>query len=270
MCRFEVAFLGTGGSCAFNNGKRSRYGMNTLCVGIRAGENTIILDAGSGICGLKALPDFKNTHYNLFFSHYHVDHIHGLLFWDALFNPDCSIDVYGQRTAQGGVRETCDRFLNEPYQPAGLNEIRAKVSFTDIREGSKSVLKDGVTVISVGLSHHGGCLGQCVKYNGKSVFYITDVDLSNHKEDSLLYEIAKDADLLIMDSFFGNREIIPGWGHSNASDCARFTKKVNAKKLALYHYDYNLSDEEIYATEETARAIFADSFAPADGMCITI
>jgi phosphoribosyl 1,2-cyclic phosphodiesterase len=244
--------------------------MNTLCVGVRAGANTIIFDAGSGICGLKALPNFKNTRYNLFFSHYHVDHIHGLLFWDVLFDPNCSIDVYGQKTKLGGVLETCDRFLNEPYQPAGLNEACAKVSFADIRDGSETVLQDGVSVISVGLSHPGGCLGHCIRYNGKSVCYISDVGLSGHKDGDPLFEAAKGADLLIMDSFFGNRECIPDWGHSSASDCARFAKKAGAKQLALYHYDYNLSDEEIAATEETAKAIFADSFAPADGMCISI
>jgi len=267
---FKIAFLGTGGSCAFNNGSRTQKGMNTLCVGVRAGANTIVLDAGSGICGLRGLDDFKNSRYNLFFSHYHVDHIHGLLFWDVLFNPDCSINVYGMESVLGGVRDTCNHFLNEPFQPAGLNEIRAKMSFADIQDGSETSLADGVTVKSIKLSHHGGCLGHRISYNGKSVCYITDVDLNDHKEDESLFAFAANTDLVIMDSFFGNQPGIPGWGHSNAAECAEFAQKVKAQKLALYHYNYKFSDKEIAETEKTAKAIHPNTFAPADGIIIEI
>ena len=52
---FEVTFWGTNGSCAFNGGNRVKYGTNTLCLAVKAGNETLIFDAGSGICGFGGL-----------------------------------------------------------------------------------------------------------------------------------------------------------------------------------------------------------------------
>jgi phosphoribosyl 1,2-cyclic phosphodiesterase len=239
-------------------------------VGIRAGASTIVLDAGSGICGLKSLPRFKNHKYSLIFSHYHVDHIHGLLFWEALFDNQCSIDVYGMDSRLGDVRATCGAFLNDPFQPAGLNEVAAAMSFSGIGAGSVINLEGGAEVKAIALSHPGECLGLRIDYNGKSVCYFTDVELALHQNDEALFSMAANTDMVIVDSFFGVGKNIPGWGHSTAAECAAFAKKINAGRLALFHYNYKSTDSEIIALEGAAKAIFADSFAPADGECAEI
>jgi phosphoribosyl 1,2-cyclic phosphodiesterase len=265
----EAAFLGTSGSCAFNSGKRARYGTNTSCVAVRVGDDVVVFDAGSGICGLDGLAGFKSEKVSLFLSHYHADHIQGLLFWDAFFDPAKSIDVFGMRAKLGGVKDVVDGYLSEPFHPVGIDDARAVLSFCDLAEGQEVVLSGGGVVRVIGLSHPNGCLGFRLDFEGKSVCYITDVELSDHKDNSLA-DFCKDTDLLIVDAFFGTQACITGWGHSSASECAGLAKKAGAKRLALFHYRHTDTDDDIDKMEQAAKAEFAGAFASFDGLVITL
>jgi ribonuclease BN (tRNA processing enzyme) len=266
---FELTFLGTSGSCGYNNGKRAKYGTNTPCVAVRAGGHTLVFDAGNGICALSALPHYENENIRLFLTHYHADHIRGLLFWDMLFDAGKKIHITGIRTERGGVRETLDNYLAGPYYPAGLAAAKADLSFSDAACGTAFLLEGGVTVKTVGLSHPNGGLGYRVDYAGKSMCYLTDVALENHGDDTLT-DFTRETDLLISDAFFGVGECVKGWGHSSVYDCARLAKEANAKRLALFHYKHTHTDEDIDEMERTAKLTFAGAFAPKDGMRITI
>lgn len=263
---FEVAFLGTNGSCSFNNGKRLRYGTNTLCTAVRAGGKSIIFDAGSGICGFGDLKDFHNQHLHLFLSHYHVDHINGMLFWGALFNENIDIDIYGI----GDLYAIMSCFLKEPYQPVGFGVFRANVNYNYVKDGEEIDLGDGVTVKSMYISHPGDCTGYRVNYNGKSVCYLTDIELSNHVSDNRLIDFVSGCDLLIADASFSENQKITGWGHSTPSECAQLAKNANVKKLALYHYGYLNTDEEIDGLVKVSKKTFENTFASADRQRIVI
>ena len=263
---FEIVFLGTNGSCAYNNGKRQKYGSNTPCVVIRAGEETIILDAGSGICSLKNLPEFHREHMHLFFSHYHSDHVEGLLFCSELFDPKRVFDIYGI----GDVRNILSDIISQPLSPVGLDAFRATMNFHNIDSGQRLVISDDVTVGTYSLSHPGGALGYRVEYKGKVFCYCDDVELKNHQDDDMLCEFTRDVDLLVLDSSFADGEVVHGWGHSSPSECAKWAMEVNAKRMALYHYGYTMTDADIDAMEKSAQSIFPDAFAAVDGMRICL
>jgi ribonuclease BN (tRNA processing enzyme) len=112
---FNLTFLGTSGSCGYNNGKRLKYGTNTPSVALRVGGHVLVFDAGNGICGLSALPEYAGDNIHLFLTHYHSDHIRGLLFWDMLYNADKKIHITGMKTEKGGAGETLDNYLRSPY-----------------------------------------------------------------------------------------------------------------------------------------------------------
>lgn len=83
-------------------------------------------------------------------------------------------------------------------------------------------------------------------------------------------EFTHGADLLVLDSFFDEGKIIPGWGHSSWLECTEWAKRAGAKKLALFHHSFAYTDTEIDAIEEKARGFFADTFAAADFMLISL
>lgn len=263
---FEAIFLGTNGSCAYNNGQRAHYGTNTLCVAVKAGDSTLILDAGTGLCDVPSHTDLQGKHTHVFLSHYHSDHINGLLFWDTLFDPDREVSFYGMN----GVRAALEDSLAQPFSPVGFETFRAKMRFTDVGSPGIVSIDGGITVRSIALSHPGGSLGYRVEYDGRSLCYLTDVELSDHREDERLLSFVQNTDLLIADASFMNGQTIKGWGHSSSEECAELARRAEVKRLALYHYNHLASDEEITRQERTALAIFADTLASADGLRITI
>jgi phosphoribosyl 1,2-cyclic phosphodiesterase len=263
---FEVTFLGTNGSCAYNNGKRRKYGSNTPCVAVRAGEETIVFDAGSGICGFPDLTEYQKKHIHLFFSHYHMDHIDGLLFFSYLFDPDKTIDIYGY----GDVREILNDIISPPLFPVGTEGFRAATGFHNVNPGEAIRLSDEVTVSTCSLSHPGNALGYRVEYDGKVFCYCDDVELINHQNDKKLQSFTRNADLLVLDSAFADGKVITGWGHSSPGECARWAMEADAKKMALYHYNYNMTDADINAMEKAAQSIFSETFAATDGMRIVL
>jgi len=76
-------------------------------------------------------------------------------------------------------------------------------------------------------------------------------------------------DLLLLDASFADGKVIPGWGHSSPSECATWAAEAGVKNLALYHYNYKMTDDEIDKMEESAKKIFPNAFAAADGMSIS-
>lgn len=260
--KFKVTFLGTNGSCAYNNGNRAKYGTNSLCVAVNAGDETIIFDTGTGFCGV----DSSNKHTHIFYSHYHADHISGLLFYSDFFNTEKQFSFYGL----GDVHSTVDNFLSPPLHPVGLNVFRADLNFHTMCAGDIIIVSDSVTVKTCELSHPGGAVGYRVDYNGKSFCYCADCELANHKNDNKLIEFTRGVDLLVLDSFFDDGKVIAGWGHSSWKECAEWAKSVNVKQLALFHHDFNRTDGEIAIMEEKAKEIFPNTFASADFMRIEL
>jgi phosphoribosyl 1,2-cyclic phosphodiesterase len=252
---FQVTFHGTNGSCACNNGKREKYGTNTICVSVSAGSETLIFDAGTGLCSFAG----NNNHTKLFLSHYHVDHISGLLFFSDFFNPQKKIDVYGS----GNVKEIIDCFLSKPFHPVGISEFKSQVKFHSIKPNEALNLRD-VKILTYSLSHPGGSLGYRVEFGGKVFCYCMDIELAEHQDDEGLMEFTRNADLLVLDSFFDDGKCIAGWGHSSWRECAEWALRANAKRLALFHYDYKKSDSEIDIMEKKAQEIFPCSFAASD------
>ena len=267
---FEVTFLGTNGSCAYNSGKRTKYGTNTLCVAVKAGDSTLLFDSGSGICGFPGLVDYQNKHISLLFSHYHIDHFSGLLFYAQLFDKDMQFDIFGSGLNEDGFYSIVDHFLSPPLHPVGIDALQAKIDFHTIVAGQEIPLGPHVTVRTYGLSHPGGAIGYRVEYDGKAFCYCTDVELDKHQDDAGFLDFTRDADLLVLDAFFDDGKVIPDWGHSSWRECAEWASRVGAKRLALFHYGFMLTDSEIDAMEEKAQTIFPGAFAAADHMRVVL
>lgn len=270
MGKFEVSFLGTNGSCAYNSGRREKYGSNTLCTAVRAGDTVLIFDSGSGISGFGRLEDYQREELHLFYSHYHIDHLSGLLFFSELFNKEKTIHIYGSPYDKQDLKSLINDFLSNPLHPVGLKEFNAKLNFHELTGGDILHITQDVTVSAYQLSHPGGSIGYRVDYDGKSFCYCTDIELANHENDEGFLEFIRETDLLVFDAFFEEDKKIAGWGHSSWKECAQWAKRAGALKLALFHYNYMAEDKDIDLIEQKAQEIFAQTFASADRMRITL
>ena len=80
----RIKFWGVRGSYPTPGAGTVRYGGNTSCVEIHAGDRIIVLDAGTGIIPLgHELAGSRISEVVLLFSHLHHDHIQGLPFFKS-------------------------------------------------------------------------------------------------------------------------------------------------------------------------------------------
>ena len=74
------------------------------------------------------------------------------------------------------------------------------------------------------------------------------------------FDLARDSDLLIHDCQYTDDEYPEhvGWGHSKLTDTLTFARRVEAKRLMLFHHDPLHSDDFLDRFHETAQERWVD------------
>ena len=103
------------------------------------------------------------------------------------------------------------------YFPIAIREFGAKIDFRGLRERRYEF--DRISVKTMLLAHPGNCLGYRVRYDGRSIYYITANELfppsteyySGEYEQRLL-GFVKGTDALIIDTNYFDESTSPRWG----------------------------------------------------------
>jgi phosphoribosyl 1,2-cyclic phosphodiesterase len=256
-----IRFWGVRGSIPCPGPGTVRYGGNTPCVEVRCGEKLLIFDAGSGIREFgEALID-RNTGYDtdVFFTHCHLDHIIGLPFFEPLSREGQKLGIWaGNLKPCAGVAEAVRRLMSFPLFPIGLESFQAAITFHDFCAGETLNPRPGITLRTASLGHPGGATGYRIDYEGRSVAYVTDLELGDGPFDEGVMGLAKGADLVIMDATYTDAELPAhlGWGHSSWQQVVRFADAAGAKTACLFHHDPAHDDafmDKVAADAEKAR-----------------
>ncbi|MCX7025702.1 MAG: MBL fold metallo-hydrolase [Spirochaetes bacterium] len=226
----------------------SAIGGNTACVEVETGEDCrIIFDAGTGIRDLgTAIASTKRPSVNnVFFSHFHWDHIQGLPYFAPAFDPASSVIFHSP--VAGFARILADQ-MRYPYFPVTMDVMRAPKTFVEL--AGQPVLFGGVSVEYRKMSHPGGCYSYVVRESGKKIIYSTDTELqeSDFLRTRANEEYFQDADALIIDSQYTLGEAIEkyNWGHSSFSLAADFAVNWKIKRLILFHFEPSYTDKKIF------------------------
>ena len=272
---FSVRFWGVRGSIAAGGPAFCAIGGNTSCVEVRAGNELIILDAGTGIypLGQSLAPPVAAT---LFVSHFHWDHIQGFPMFRPAYTPGNRLTLYGRGDGPDGLEACLRRQMQPPSFPVPLDAMAAKLDFRSIRPGGE-VRVGEARVRAAALHHPQGCLGFRISLAGRSIVYATDTEQMDGVLDPSLVEFARGADLLICDAQYTDDEYrgscAPcrrGWGHSTVSEACRVARAASVDRLALFHHDPAHDDDKIEAMLCEARALFPNVVAAAEGMMIDV
>jgi len=272
----EVRFWGVRGSIAAGGQDFAEVGGNTSCVEVRAGDELIILDAGTGLFRLsETLPEPVRATFLI--SHYHWDHIQGFPLFRPAYHPDNRFDVYGPGGSAATVTRAFDEQMRPPHFPVGLSAMAAQLTFHGVQAGDELTL-GAVRVTAAALNHPHGCLGYRISHGDVSVVYATDTE---HAEfgalDAAVLELARDADLLIYDAQYTDDEYLgvdgpcrKGWGHSTATAACRMARAAGVRQLALFHHDPAHRDDRISEIVRDARAVFGNTVAAREAMRIVV
>jgi len=289
----RVKFWGVRGSYPTPGAGTVKYGGNTACVEIRAGERTIILDAGTGIIPLgRELTRGHALEVVLLLSHLHHDHTQGFPFFVPAYMPNARLHIFGP----GGTPETLSRVLEHNQSsetfPVSLRDMASSKEIQSVRE-SQVVVWGGAGVhvtdsgeglgndndalvirIHKSYAHPGGVYVYRITWRGKSVVYATDTE-GYVGMDHRLVQFAKDADLLIHDAQYSEEHYrgqlagfpsTQGYGHSTVAMACEVAAACEAGQLVLFHHDPAYTDALVTGMEAAARAKFSDAQAAYEGL----
>jgi phosphoribosyl 1,2-cyclic phosphodiesterase len=266
-----VKFWGTRGSIPTPASWTRVYGGNTPCVEVRFGDTIFICDAGSGIRELgKDLltrnPPPKNLH--LLITHTHWDHIQGFPFFAPVYEDATCVHVYGRQAKDDSTYRLLSGQMSSSYFPVSFKDLGAYVVADHLNDGEKEI--DGVLVRSFPLNHTGGCLGYSFEKAGRKIVYATDNELEIQPDDVFpdldntgplrrvpdeLVEVAREADLLVIDAQYDEREYVTRrkWGHSSCFSVTDLAIQAKVKNLALFHHDPESTDRCIDEMVQSCR-----------------
>lgn len=230
-----------------------KYGGNTTCIEVRAGdpEQTILIDFGSGAPAMGR--DCLRTNrmdLDVLITHTHWDHINGFPLFPLLFIPGSRISFYYDSNYQGNPEKlVIQDMMAAPHFPVSAKELSASFSFFDA--GSEFYLGP-VKILSIPLSHPNFGLGYRLEYLGKSFVFLTDNELGFQHNGSRTFEdyiqFCQEADLLIHDAEYFSQEEYQqkkGFGHSLVQHVLDLAGKSRVKSLGLFHHSSERTDDEI-------------------------
>ena len=250
---------GTRGSIPVSGSRYLRHGGNTPCLEINDGENTIIIDAGTGIRDLGVHLAAQNQHViHLFIGHTHWDHIQGFPFFIPAYNPLNKIIIYGSSGFGKDLKSVFRGQLDADYFPVQLQDLLSSIDFIELRENPVQIGK--IRVHWEYVHHPGATVGFKFEVGSTSVAYLTDNEflkgyidspLNLKTSDEILQEykslisFIQDVDILIAESQYPNDEYAKkiGWGHTALSNGCLLCKLGAVKRWIVTHHDPMHDDE---------------------------
>ena len=229
-------------------------GGNTTCVEVKSMGNELIFDAGTGIRVLGKSGNLpKNKVYNLFFTHFHWDHIQGFPFFDAAYNPESEFNIY---STSPDARKFLEEQMNQPYYPVPFGALTKNMNFMTLTPGSSINIGD-TQIICCPMSHPGTSYSYAVIENDKKFVFATDVELRSKDFDNspIMEKVFKGADCIVIDSQYTAEEAYrkQNWGHSAFCYAVDFAVHWGIKNVCLFHHEPTYDDKKLYSIVQAAR-----------------
>jgi phosphoribosyl 1,2-cyclic phosphodiesterase len=282
----KFKFWGVRGSIPSPGPRTVRYGGNTTCIEVRSDDGTlIVIDGGTGIFALAQdlLKDIKSARHtpgcagidaNIFITHSHWDHIHGLPFFTPLFVRGSTVRLHGAAdpVTGAGIEHVMGVQLQHSYFPVSETQMGATIAYRTLAVGEALAVGDAV-VRNTLMSHPVTDLGYRIDCHGKSLFFTGDhepfynIHPDGHPEHAAyqreieqrqrdIEATAHGVDALIVDCSY-TREEYPskrGWGHGTFDSAFALAIKTGARQLYCTHHEPTRSDDEL-------EAVFAEVMA---------
>lgn len=278
----QVRFWGVRGSITTPEEECSRYGGNTLCVGVDTPDGThFVLDAGMGLRWLgthllETRPG-EGIHWHLLLSHCYWDHIQGIPFAPVMYIPGNRVDVYGYAGSDVSLGDNLLSQMQQDFCPVPnfflRDDVGALVSIHELDETDFQVVNTKVSSrrLPSGLQKTVG--GFRVEHEGASLAYVTDVEYpGGPTQCQAALELCRGVDLLIHDAQYlsSERETSRGWGHSTVAEALELARVSGVKRLALFHHDPSRTDDELDAISQEAQNPDFEVFAAREGQVIEL
>jgi phosphoribosyl 1,2-cyclic phosphodiesterase len=271
----SLRFWGVRGSLPAPGPSTVRYGGNTLCVELRCGPHLLILDAGSGLreLGGALAASGVPVHADVLLSHTHLDHICGLPFFAALYDPQARLRFWGGHLVPpSGIAQALLLSWRAPLMPDLDADFRAHIAFHDFVAGEDLQLHADLRVETTALRHPGNAIGYRIHCGGSSVCYITDTEHPADGLDDNLLRFADGADVMIYDASYTDAEYRSriGWGHSTWQAGVSLADAAAVGRLVLFHHDPSHDDDAMDAIASAVAERRPGTLVAQEGMRLAV
>lgn len=265
----RIKFYGARGSTPICGSDFLEFGGNTTCLQLIIPDcnSVVIIDAGTGIRDLgkdlMAMGLGQHT-LDIFFTHFHWDHIQGFPFFAPAYDKSFSINIktLGKDRKISNLKDIFDTQMQQVYFPVPLDKMGATFGFRNDDTENRSLNDiDGQDIIVKAIRHNhpGGAYTYRFELHDKIFVFCTDIE---HKGDvdQRIVEFSRDADLLIHDAQYTSEELQRkrGWGHSSYEQAMRVAELAGAKRLIVTHHDPDHDDAFLRKMEHRCRKRLAN------------
>ncbi len=240
----SLTVLGARGSTAVCRKDRETFGGDTSCYMVRAGGETVFLDAGSGL--LSAPVELPRPPHILL-THFHLDHVLGLGMYSRLSRKGLETRIYVPVRQGEDPKELLDRLYSPPFWPVSLSRYAGEVRILPL---STPLQIGELRVESIPGNHPGDNVVLKLSFHGKSLVYATDYEYEERSFNRLA-EFAMGTDLLLYDGQYAEEELSgrKGFGHSSPDRGLELMERSGAGRLLLIHHDPGSSDADLLNRE---------------------
>lgn len=252
----KIRFWGVRGSIPAPGPETIRYGGNTACVSVhtRAG-GLIIVDMGTGLMhlgnALMAGAFGKGAgRAAILLSHTHWDHIQGLGFFPPVFIGGNQFTVWGP----GGSPEVLEDILEGQMDPnfSPLQSLKNFSATFEMRavpcgepfeaEGLRITAREHTHGTTTALAFR-------IEEDGRSFVYASDVGqpIADAPPSAEAIAFYRGADVLLHDTTYRPEDLVTrrNRGFSSYEDAAAAAVAAGVKRLVMFHYDQDYSDEDV-------------------------
>ncbi len=251
----EVTFWGTRGTLPAPGPQFQLAGGNTNCTEVTCGDQTIVLDAGTGIrqLGSSIITNQPQNKVHLLLTHAHYDHVEGIPFFAPFFEDNRKLDVYcGTLDGSTNTKDVVKNLMRRPYFPVGPEVFTAEVEYNDVEAGESFDLSEDIKVRTAGLNHPGGATGYRIDYKGCSFACVTDTEHTPDKPDEGILDLIDGVDLFVYDCSLTDEELpeFRGYGHSTFEEAMRLCSRAKAGGLRAFHHMPFRTDSDLEKIEK--------------------
>lgn len=254
--------------------ERGTVGGNTSCVEVRAGNQHIIIDCGSGLKELgwslmKQEYGKGQGQAHILISHTHWDHLMGFPFFQPAYVPGNKFTICG---CHDNMQSRFERQHHPDNFPAPMSVMGSDIQFEKWEPGQKKSLGD-TTVEALLLDHPGNSYAYRIVNGSKIFVYASDGAYNDPSPEGMekYHAFYRDADVLVFDAHFDLIESFEksDWGHSTSFLGVDIALNAGVKELLLFHHD-PLSDDRRVQKFLNATRRYLNHIAPNTSLNVSI
>jgi phosphoribosyl 1,2-cyclic phosphodiesterase len=269
----SVSFWGVRGSAPVFGASYQVFGGNTMCLEVNAGNRRVIVDAGSGIRRLgQKLQQDKVLTTDIVLTHYHMDHLMGLMTFAPLFAKGAAVTIHAPILENRHPEVVLNSLLCAPFFPMAAKDAGASFAIHGFHPGEPIALAN-LDIRTTCLSHPGGACGYRIGNSAGSIAILMDHEHASERPDASLVRFCSGADMILYDAHWDediDYEPHRGWGHSTWQAGLRLMHVAEARRLGALHHAPDAADTMLLERDSRLRKAHPGSFFAREGDTVSL